>query len=98
MNKQNYKWTDLSLGVCYYPEQWPRELWQDDLDRMKVIGINTIRIGEFAWSVFEPIEGRFVFDLFDDFMVLAKKSKMKVIMGTPTATPLPGSLRNIRKC
>ena len=34
----------IALGVCYYPEQWPREMWQSDLRRMKVHGIETVRI------------------------------------------------------
>ena len=24
----------LELGVCYYPEQWPREKWDEDARRM----------------------------------------------------------------
>lgn len=41
--KQNFKWNNLSLGVCYYPEHWDRNLWQDDLRRMKENGIHTVR-------------------------------------------------------
>ncbi|HIW35250.1 MAG TPA: beta-galactosidase [Candidatus Paenibacillus intestinavium] len=81
LNKQ------LSLGVCYYPEQWPQHLWADDMKRMKEMGISIIRIAEFAWSVFEPLEGKFSFELFDKVLQLAKEHDMKVIIGTPTATP-----------
>ena len=77
----------LHLGVCYYPEHWPEALWEDDLERMKAHGIETVRIGEFAWSLLEPREGAFEFGLFDRFLALACKHGMKVIFGTPTATP-----------
>ena len=40
----------LSLGVCYYPEQWDRGLWKEDLERMRALGIRVIRVGEFTWS------------------------------------------------
>lgn len=87
MNKQNYKWNKLELGTCYYPEHWDQSLWEEDLKRMKAVGIYTIRIAEFAWSKFEPTEGEFTFDFFDEFMEVVKKCDMKVIFGTPTATP-----------
>ncbi|GGG60579.1 beta-galactosidase [Paenibacillus radicis (ex Gao et al. 2016)] len=78
---------ELRLGVCYYPEHWEESLWEADLLRMKELGFSIIRIAEFAWAIFEPKEGRFSFDLFDRFLELAAKLEMKVIMGTPTATP-----------
>ena len=43
-----------SLGVCYYPEHWSEELWNDDATRMKQVGIDFVRIGEFSWSRLEP--------------------------------------------
>ena len=39
------------LGVCYYPEHWPEDLWEDDARRMAELGIAYVRIGEFAWSL-----------------------------------------------
>lgn len=82
-----YQWDRINLGVCYYPEHWPQDLWESDLARMKEAGIGTIRIAEFAWSKFEPEEGIFTFDFFDRFLEAVQKAQMKVIFGTPTATP-----------
>lgn len=87
MRQQNFKWDKLSLGVCYYPEHWDRSLWRQDLHRMKECGINTVRIAEFAWSIFEPEEGQFSYDFFDGFLDIAEEEKMRVIMGTPTSVP-----------
>ncbi len=75
------------LGVCYYPEHWPETLWADDFHRMRDMGLDVIRIAEFAWSLFEPEEGRFTFDFFDRVMDLAHEHGLQVILGTPTATP-----------
>ena len=77
----------LRLGVCYYPEHWLETIWEDDLIRMKAHGIDTVRIGEFAWALFEPRENEFDFSAFDRFLDLAHKHGVHVIMGTPTATP-----------
>lgn len=87
MNKQNYQWSEMTMGTCYYPEHWDKQLWEADLDRMKNAGITVIRIAEFAWSKFERTEGEFTFEFFDEFLKLCEKKEMKVIFGTPTATP-----------
>jgi len=75
------------LGACYYPEQWPESLWEDDFRRMADMGLRVVRMAEFAWSLFEPVEGRFEFGLFDRAMDLAQRAGIDVILGTPTATP-----------
>lgn len=85
--RQNYQWTEMTMGVCYYPEHWSRDLWREDLKRMRKVGITVIRIGEFAWNKVEPEEGFFQFDFFDEFLDLCSEMDMKVIFGTPTATP-----------
>lgn len=77
----------VTLGVCYYPEHWPREIWADDLRRMLAHGIEVVRVFEFAWNCFEPEEGVYAYGMFDDFLALAHAEGMKVILCTPTATP-----------
>ena len=71
--KQKFQFKELELGVCYYPEHWDKSLWEDDLKRMLQSGIKTIRIAEFAWSKFEPREGEFTFDFFDEFMAVCER-------------------------
>ena len=85
--KQRFQWQTMTAGVCYYPEHWSKELWRSDLERIKAAGLSVIRIGEFCWSIFEPSEGTFCFELFDEFLQLCAETGIKVILGTPTATP-----------
>ena len=87
MSHQRYAFAHMTVGTCYYPEHWDEALWAQDLARMQECGVTVIRIGEFAWSLFEPQEGTFCFDLFDRFLALCEKAGMQVIFGTPTATP-----------
>ena len=49
--------------------------------------MNVVRMGEGAWSVWEPDEGRYDFALFDRALELCQKHGLKAIMGTPTYTP-----------
>jgi beta-galactosidase len=51
---------------------------------MAAAGFNVVRLGEGAWSYWEPREGTYQFDLFDRVIDLCRKHKLKVIMGTPT--------------
>ncbi|MGF1623392.1 MAG: beta-galactosidase [Alphaproteobacteria bacterium] len=75
------------LGVCYYPEQWPQEMWRDDARQMAEIGIRYVRIAEFAWSRIEPSPGAFDWDWLDDAVAILGSAGLQVVMCTPTATP-----------
>jgi beta-galactosidase len=77
----------MNLGVCYYPEQWPEALWAEDARRMRELGLTHVRIGEFAWSRIEPAPGIFDWDWYDRAIAALHDAGLKLIIGTPTATP-----------
>lgn len=81
--------TDLhrALGVCYYPEHWPEDIWADDAKRMRAAGLSWVRIGEFAWSRLEPQPGVLDFGWMDRAIATLGAAGLKVVLGTPTATP-----------
>lgn len=54
---------------------------------MVATGISWVRIGEFAWSRLEPVPGQFEFDWLDRAIEVLGKAGLKVVLGTPTATP-----------
>lgn len=76
-----------ALGVCYYPEHWPEEQWPADAARMAALGLTWVRIGEFAWSRLEAAPGRLTFDWLDRAIGVLGGAGLKVVLGTPTATP-----------
>ena len=76
-----------TLGVCYYPEHWPEELWPQDARRMVDAGLTWVRIGEFAWSRLEPAPGQLEFDWLDRAIAVLGAAGLRVVLGTPTATP-----------
>ncbi|MCC7350120.1 MAG: beta-galactosidase [Phycisphaerales bacterium] len=77
-------WKNFLYGVCYYPEHWPARRHARDIERIAAAGFNLIRLGEGAWSYWEPREGVFKFDLFDRVIDLCRRHGIQVIMGTPT--------------
>jgi len=76
-----------TLGVCYYPEHWPSSRWAEDAAMMKAIGLTFVRIGEFAWSRLEPAAGVYDFDWLQHAIDVLHAAGLKVVLGTPTATP-----------
>lgn len=78
---------NMKLGVCYYPEHWPQERWSIDAQQMREIGIEYVRIGEFSWSTIEPEPEQLDWQWLDDALDVLHGQGLKVILGTPTATP-----------
>ena len=50
-------------------------------------GLSWVRIGEFAWSRLEPTPGKFEFGWLDDAIEVLAAAGLKIILGTPSATP-----------
>lgn len=75
------------LGVCYYPEHWPRSRWRLDAAAMKARGITYVRIAEFAWTLMEPARGRYDWAWLDEAIDALGSAGLAVVLGTPTATP-----------
>ncbi|WP_323007190.1 beta-galactosidase [Pseudorhodobacter sp.] len=76
-----------TLGTCYYPEHWPEPQWAEDAARMAEIGLTWVRIGEFAWSRIEPTPGTYDWGWLDRAIEVLTAHGLKVVLGTPTATP-----------
>ena len=77
----------MKTGVCYYPEHWPAERWAEDAAHMKRIGLSHVRIGEFAWSRLEDADGALHLDWLGQAVDVLHAQGLKVVLGTPTATP-----------
>ncbi|WP_285711450.1 beta-galactosidase [Erythrobacter oryzae] len=77
----------MKLGCCYYPEHWPESWWAEDARRMRAMGLSLVRIGEFAWSRLEPEPGHYDWGWLDRAIDTLHAAGLKVILGTPTATP-----------
>jgi len=77
----------MKLGCCYYPEHWPEEDWDENAVHMREMGLSLVRIGEFSWSRIEPATGNYDWEWLDRAIASLAKAGLKIILGTPTATP-----------
>jgi len=77
----------FALGVCYYPEQWPRERWAEDARQMREMGLRYVRIAEFAWALIEPQPEQYDWEWLDAAIETLAEAGLRVVMSTPTAAP-----------
>jgi beta-galactosidase len=77
----------MKIGTYYYPEQWPREQWTRDFDRIASMGLQIVHMAEFAWFSLEPEPGKFKFDWLDECLEMCRQRELEVILCTPTAAP-----------
>ncbi|MFC7095761.1 beta-galactosidase [Halobaculum marinum] len=79
--------TTPRIGVCYFPEHWPRDRWERDVELMVEAGIEVVRMAEFSWGRIEPTRGEFDFEWLDEAVALLGEAGIDVVLCTPTATP-----------
>ena len=79
----------LAYGADYNPEQWPRDVWPDDIAAMRVAGVNIVSLAIFSWANLEPTEGAYDFGWLDEIMDLLHRGGIAVDLATATASPPP---------
>ena len=79
----------IAFGGDYNPEQWPREVWAEDMELMRESGVSFVTLGVFSWSWLEPAKGEYDFGWLDDIMGLLHENDIAVDLATATATPPP---------
>ena len=75
------------IGCCYYPEHFGDDEMYEDILKIKDLGFNIVRMGEFSWSMYEKEEGKYDFSFLKKAVDFLGKNGIDVILGTPTAAP-----------
>ncbi len=73
-------------GGDYNPEQWldRPDILEKDIAMMKEAHINTVTLGVFSWSVYEPEEGKYNFAWLDEIVDALYGAGIYFILATPT--------------
>ncbi|CAL9640424.1 Beta-galactosidase [Actinosynnema sp. ALI-1.44] len=79
----------LAWGADYNPEQWPEEVWAEDVRLMREAGVNLVSVGIFSWALLEPEDGRYEFAWLDRVLDLLHDGGVRVDLATATASPPP---------
>lgn len=79
----------LAFGGDYNPEQWPEEIWQQDVKLMRQAGVNLVSVGIFSWALLQPAEGVYEFGWLDRVLDLLHANGIRVDLANATASPPP---------
>ena len=81
----NERVTKLPFGGDYNPEQWPEEVWEEDMRLFALAGVDCVTLNTFSWASLQTDEDTYCFDKLDKIMDLVKKNGLHVILATSTA-------------
>ncbi len=88
---RNESWPTRTVGLAfggdYNPEQWPEDMWREDVELMREAGVNLVSVGIFSWVLLEPSPGRFDPAWLDRVLRRLHANGIAVDLATPTAAP-----------
>jgi len=75
----------ILYGGDYNPEQWPKEIWKEDMRLLTLAGIDVLTINVFSWAALQPSEDEYNFSMLDEIIETISKADMKICLATATA-------------
>lgn len=75
----------ILYGGDYNPNQWPREVWEEDMRMFRDAGINSATINVFSWAKIQPSEEQYDFRELDEIVEMLEKENYDIVMATSTA-------------
>ena len=85
--KTMYRQSSMWFGGDYNPEQWPEDVWAEDMRLMKKAGVNLVSIAIFSWAKLQPTETTYEFGWLDRLMDLLHEHGIRADLATATASP-----------
>ncbi|MFI7292662.1 beta-galactosidase [Streptomyces sp. NPDC050121] len=79
----------IPYGGDYNPEQWPRQVWEEDHRLFTQSGVDTLTVGVFSWSLTQPAENTYDFTTLDGILERAAAEGRHVCLATGTAALPP---------
>ncbi|MFI2608431.1 beta-galactosidase [Kitasatospora sp. NPDC018619] len=77
----------LLYGGDWNPEQWPEQVWAEDVELMAEAGVNLVTVGVFSWARLQPDAESWDFGWLDRLLDLVHRHGIAVDLATATASP-----------
>jgi beta-galactosidase len=74
----------ILYGGDYNPNQWPREIWAQDMELFKKAGINSATVNVFSWAKLQPDENTYDFSELDDIINMLSENNIDIVLATAT--------------
>lgn len=78
------KFKRILYGGDYNPNQWPKEIWKEDMAYFKDARINSATINVFSWARLQPSEEVYDFSQLDEIVDMLSREGYDIIMATST--------------
>lgn len=79
------KFKRILFGGDYNPNQWPKEVWAQDMAYFKDAHINSATINVFSWAKIQPSENEYNFTELDEIVDMLSNENYDIVMATSTA-------------
>lgn len=79
------KFKRILFGGDYNPNQWPKEVWEQDMAYFKDAHINSATINVFSWAKIQPSENEYNFTELDEIVDMLSNENYDIVMATSTA-------------
>lgn len=74
----------ILYGGDYNPNQWPREIWKEDMRMFKDAHINSATVNVFSWAKLQPSEDVYDFSELDDIVEMLSREDYDIVLATST--------------
>ena len=74
----------ILYGGDYNPNQWPKEVWDEDMRMFKDARINSATVNVFSWAKIQPAEEVYDFSELDEIIDTLSRENFSVILATAT--------------
>lgn len=78
------KFRRILYGGDYNPNQWPREVWEEDMRMFRDTRINSATINVFSWAKLQPREEAYDFTELDDIIDMLSRDGYSIVLATST--------------
>ena len=78
------KFNRILYGGDYNPNQWPREIWKEDMRMFRDAHINSATVNVFSWAKLQPSEDEDDFSELDDIVKMLSEENYDIVLATST--------------
>lgn len=79
------KLVKIWYGADYNPDQWPEEIWDEDVRLMKLAHVDVATLPVFSWTLLQPTEDRYAFEWLDRILDKLTAAGIYACIATSTA-------------
>ena len=79
------KFKRILYGGDYNPNQWPEEIWAEDMRIFRDAHINSATINVFSWAKIQPSENVYDFSCLDKMIDMLSRENYDIVLATSTA-------------